>query len=211
MTFIAFLCSAGCGHDLAHRTAIPPPALQIAASKAPPKLGGRWQLTLQIPPGQPYAGQYWGMLVLAQQGHVLGGRVANWSNGARSRLRGSYRQGRLSLLRVDDAPYTGFRANFWGRQMADGTLAGSFRNDPKAPYGNEARGTWWARPIPAGSYHRSCDQCRLSGPWIACRCRKINRRLQRSSLLLPCSDDLANCDGKLTCGHCPAPTPRSLL
>ena len=120
-----------------------------AVPPGPPatSLGGTWLIELTVPAGQPYAGAYYGRMVLADDGGVLAGAVAEWSNGARSRLAGRWDGERVRLARVDEAPYQGFRAWFEGGLLPSGALGGSFRNDPAAPWGNAAVGSWRAARV----------------------------------------------------------------
>jgi hypothetical protein len=116
----------------------------LLAYRAPSLLGGTWLLELTIPPAQPFAGTYFGALQLADTGGPLVGSVESWSNGARSRFSGCWDGAVVRLERVDVAPFEGFRASFTGALLPGGSLAGTFHNDPSAPHGNGAVGTWRA-------------------------------------------------------------------
>ena len=116
------------------------------AQVPPPQLAGRFLIELAIASGQPFAGRYSGALEVRVAGTQITGRVGDWSNGARSSFRGVWDGARLVLLRIDEAPWTGFRALFEGAIAEDGSLVGTFYNDPSAPHGNGAAGSWRAGP-----------------------------------------------------------------
>lgn len=60
---------------------------------------------------------------------------------------------------------------------------------------------------PGGSYALSCASCSRNENVLTCQCKKTAGSYVSSSLLLPCSYDVANCNGQLNCGGCPAAAP----
>jgi hypothetical protein len=55
---------------------------------------------------------------------------------------------------------------------------------------------------PAGSYQNSCQDCALAGDFLSCQCRDDQGSPTPTYMFLPCGGDIANCDGRLTCGAC---------
>lgn len=121
-------------------------AIRLTDRALPPPVAllGGYRIVLSIAAGFPAAGGYSGTLTLAADGDQLRGVVDDWSNGARSTFRGTFDGARLVLLRTDGPPWTGMRARFDGWLAADGSVAGTFENDPCSPYGSAAAGTWRA-------------------------------------------------------------------
>jgi hypothetical protein len=58
--------------------------------------------------------------------------------------------------------------------------------------------------LPAGSYALSCNSCSASGSELTCQCADAVGQSGTTSLPLPCSAPIENCNGDLTCGACPA-------
>jgi hypothetical protein len=130
---VVVVCSlAGCGGSQ------PQPEPPAATAIEPAKLVGRWQFVIQTSCGGTYAGT----LSLQLDRGTLTGSIPDWSNGARSRMTGTVNGATVHFDRVDDAPYTGFRTSFDGKVTPDGTVRGTWANDPSAPSGNACTGTW---------------------------------------------------------------------
>jgi|HubBroStandDraft_1064217.scaffolds.fasta_scaffold20991_3 hypothetical protein len=56
---------------------------------------------------------------------------------------------------------------------------------------------------PSGTYQRTCTGCSVNGSLLTCLSCPDDQGLDHdSSLSLPCSGDIANCLGQLTCGGC---------
>lgn len=61
--------------------------------------------------------------------------------------------------------------------------------------------------VPAGSYTQTCKSCSRNEDALSCQCKNIAGSYVSSTLLVPCDfgyGDIANCDGQLNCGGCPA-------
>lgn len=58
----------------------------------------------------------------------------------------------------------------------------------------------YQRPLPAGSYQRSCVSCRVTRRRLSCQCRTANQRYQQTTLRRPyrCLT-IENLDGELSC------------
>jgi hypothetical protein len=57
---------------------------------------------------------------------------------------------------------------------------------------------------PLGSYLESCTGCTATTTELSCSgCAEGSGSSEGSSLPLPCSEDIANCFGELSCGPCP--------
>lgn len=54
-----------------------------------------------------------------------------------------------------------------------------------------------------GSFVDSCRDCSVEHRALECACRTAGGAERRSTLLVPCAQDVTNCDGRLTCGSCP--------
>lgn len=66
---------------------------------------------------------------------------------------------------------------------------------------------------PPGSFTESCSDCFLDEPTLSCNCNDVGGTPQPTSLdASACEQDIANCDGVLTCtGGCPAaPAPTGI-
>lgn len=61
--------------------------------------------------------------------------------------------------------------------------------------------------LPAGSYTETCLACTATASLLTCLCDTGGGAATRSSLSLPCDQDIANCGGILTCGGCGGPDP----
>jgi hypothetical protein len=58
--------------------------------------------------------------------------------------------------------------------------------------------------VPSGNYAETCTDCSASSELLTClSCREEgNAGSAASSLVLPCDENISNCDGELTCGEC---------
>jgi hypothetical protein len=56
---------------------------------------------------------------------------------------------------------------------------------------------------PGGSYSKTCKNCTDDGSTLRCECSYKNKFSPTYDNYPGCSDDIANCDGNLTCGRCP--------
>jgi hypothetical protein len=60
-----------------------------------------------------------------------------------------------------------------------------------------------AQLLPTGSYRDTCTACTSDDTFLSCSgCLDGNGATHSSGLSLPCSADIANCQGALTCGEC---------
>ena len=59
-----------------------------------------------------------------------------------------------------------------------------------------------APTAPAGSYQSSCLGCSVQASVLTCLCGAGDGSDRKTTLTLPCTHDIANCEGTLTCGSC---------
>lgn len=59
---------------------------------------------------------------------------------------------------------------------------------------------------PSGSYAKSCPACTATPTLLTCFCGDGDGAEDKTTLPLPCSGDIANCGGTLTCGGCGGPS-----
>jgi hypothetical protein len=63
-------------------------------------------------------------------------------------------------------------------------------------------------PGPDGSYTQTCRECGVKNDTLRCKaCKDLAGDEQSTQLNLPCTTDIANCDGVLTCGGCGPAAP----
>ncbi len=59
-------------------------------------------------------------------------------------------------------------------------------------------------PVPDGPFRQTCTRCSVNGRnnTLYCTCNTANRRPNNTSLRLPCTQPIHNCNGALRCGPC---------
>ncbi len=57
---------------------------------------------------------------------------------------------------------------------------------------------------PTGPYQKTCKSCSVNGKQntLYCKCNTASGQPNQTSLRLPCSSTINNCNGNLTCGAC---------
>jgi hypothetical protein len=96
----------------------------------------------------------------------------------------------------------------WSDQYGSGSIEFVFSAD-----GDSFNGTWSGGPSwtgtrvtdggsPTGSYTDSCTECEIDSGRLCCYCPTSSGWESWTCLDLPCSEEVANCNGALTCGDC---------
>jgi hypothetical protein len=96
----------------------------------------------------------------------------------------------------------------WSDHTGSGDIEFVFSSDGKSFTGTWSGGNSWTGTkttdggSPSGSYEDSCFDCEIDSGRICCYCPANSGWESWTCLDLPCSQDIANCNGGLRCGGC---------